>query len=143
MPVNYGAVQSASEAGLGEAQVRVAAAAGAQRGHDLTRVRHGLLWLAGLSTLGIAADLAAERHWTQPVQLIAWAALGALSVSIALVVRGGSSTRLAQILAALVIVTSAIGVVEHVVANYEAGRSTFITTTPGTACLTPRAGRWR
>ena len=36
-------------------------------------LRKGLLAIAGLTTLGIAVELALERHWTQPVQLIAWA----------------------------------------------------------------------
>jgi len=35
-------------------------------------LRRGLLWLAVLTTLGVLVELAAERHWTQPIQFVAW-----------------------------------------------------------------------
>src|SRR5205807_1917424 len=48
------------------------------------RVRRGLLWLAGLTSAGIAVELAVERHWTQPGQLIAWGALAQAAMAVLL-----------------------------------------------------------
>ena len=38
-------------------------------------LRRGILWLAALTTAGLVVELAAERHWTQPVQFVAWGAV--------------------------------------------------------------------
>jgi len=86
-------------------------------------LRKGLLGIAGITTAGIAVELAIERHWTQPVQLIAWAAVGALALAITLVAwaPNRARVRLAQLLAVLVVLSSAVGVGEHVYANYDAG----------------------
>ena len=89
----------------------------------LSLLRRGLLWLAALTTLGIAAELGTERHWTQPIQLVAWGAVGVITVAIALVARAPSraGVRLAQIFAAAVVLSAAVGIGEHVYANYDAG----------------------
>jgi hypothetical protein len=88
-----------------------------------TVLRRGLLWLAALTSAGIGVELAADRHWTQPVQLIAWAALGAVALALLLV--AWSPTRrklqLARLLVILVILSAIWGVWEHVYANYDAG----------------------
>jgi len=86
-------------------------------------LRKGVLGIAGLTTLGITIELAIERHWTQPVQLIAWAAVGALAVAIVLMTWAPhrARVRVAQLLAGLVVLSSAVGVGEHVFANYDAG----------------------
>jgi len=90
-------------------------------------LRRGILWLAGLVTVGIAVDLAADRHWTQPVQVIAWAALVLTGVA-ALLVGRPTRTRLqvARALVALVIVASVLGVWEHVESNYDAGELDYV-----------------
>ena len=56
-------------------------------------LRRGLLWLAALTAAGIGVELAVERHWTQPAQLIAWGALALTLASIGLVSRGPTATR--------------------------------------------------
>ena len=86
-------------------------------------LRRGLLWLAALTTLGIAVELGMERHWTQPIQFVAWGAVGAITIAIALVARAPSRARvrLAQIFAAAVVLSAAVGIGEHVYANYDAG----------------------
>jgi hypothetical protein len=86
-------------------------------------LRRGLLWLAGLTSLGIAVELGLDRHWTQPIQLVAWVALGAIGVAIALLARAPSPSgvRVAQILAVVVVLMAALGIWEHVYANYDAG----------------------
>jgi hypothetical protein len=86
-------------------------------------LRRGLLGLGWLTTLGIAIELATERHWTQPIMIVAWAALAAAAVGL-LLLRGGTSAgrvRLARLLAVLVIASAALGVGEHVYANFDAG----------------------
>ena len=45
-------------------------------------LRRGLLWLAGLTIAALALELAIERHWTQPVQWIAWGALALAGASL-------------------------------------------------------------
>jgi hypothetical protein len=90
-------------------------------------LRRGLLGLAALTTLGIAVELAADRHWTQPLQLVAWGASVVLAAAIALLL--GSTTRrrtrVAQFLALAVLLSGALGVWAHVAANYEAGPLDF------------------
>jgi hypothetical protein len=90
-------------------------------------LRRGLLWLAGLVVVGIAVELAADRHWTQPVQLIAWAALLLTGVAAVLVGRPTRTrVRVARALAVLVILASVIGVWEHVESNYDAGELDYV-----------------
>ena len=87
----------------------------------------GLLWVAALTTVGIGLDLAAERHWTQPVQLVAWAAVAATGVATALLARNPTPrrVRVARVLAGLVIVASVMGIWQHVAGNYDAGPLDF------------------
>lgn len=93
--------------------------------HDTlaAQLRRGLLWLGALTTVGTLVELTLERHWTQPSQLIAWAALAANAAAVVLLARAVSPgrVRLAQILAAVAMVSAVVGVWEHVAANYEAG----------------------
>ena len=86
-------------------------------------LRRGLLGLAALTTAGITLELITERHWTQRTQLIAWAALALLAVAIALLLGQPSATRVrtARIFALIVVISAAIGVWQHIVANHEAG----------------------
>jgi hypothetical protein len=90
-------------------------------------LRRGLLWLGALTSTGIGVELAVERHWTQPIQLVAWVALGIVVVALAVVAWRPSrrGVRLAQILAALVIFGTLWGIWEHVAANYEAAPLDF------------------
>ena len=89
----------------------------------VSTLRSGFLAIAGVTTVALALELAAERHWTQPIQLVAWAALAITLVAIGLVL--GRPTpirlRLAQILAILVVVSAVWGIWEHIESNYDAG----------------------
>jgi len=86
-------------------------------------LRRGLLGLACLTILGIGIELYTERHWTQPVQLIAWAALALTAAAIILLLGRPSARRVhaAQVVAAIVVVSAAVGVWQHIQANYDAG----------------------
>jgi hypothetical protein len=86
-------------------------------------LRRGLLWLAALTSLGLAVELGVERHWTQPIQLVAWVAVAAILVAAALMGRAPTRrrVRLAQILAVVVVLSAALGIWEHVYSNYDAG----------------------
>jgi hypothetical protein len=95
---------------------------------DPTRpFRRGLLGLAGLTVVGIAVELAIERHWTQPGQLIAWGALVLTAVAAALLLGTPSAqrVRVARLLAGLVIGTAFIGIWQHIAANYDAAPLDF------------------
>jgi hypothetical protein len=85
-------------------------------------LRRGLLWLAALTTLGIALELAADRHWSQPIQLVAWGAVVASAAAILLLARARSPgrVRLARVIATAVVLSAAAGIWTHVAANYEA-----------------------
>ena len=89
----------------------------------LARVRRQLIGLTGLSIVGLAAELATLRHWDNPVQLIAWAALLVLAVGWGIVASkpGAALLRTGRVLLVLVIVTSVVGMWRHAVANFEAG----------------------
>lgn len=90
-------------------------------------LRRSLLVLAGASLAGTAIELAMLRHWGSPLRLVPWFALGGLAGALALVVArpSGRTVRLARIVAAAAVVTGVFGVVEHVVANYEAAPLDF------------------
>ena len=90
-------------------------------------LRRGLLLVAALTCVGIAVELAADRHWAQPIQLVAWAALAATAVAIALVATATSPARvhLSRILVVVVILSTVLGIWEHVASNYDAGELDF------------------
>jgi hypothetical protein len=87
-------------------------------------LRRGLLGLCAASIAGTAVELAMVRHWNSPIQMVPWFALGALTLALAAVVKRPTPTRLkwARAIAAGVALTAVFGVVEHVEANYHAGR---------------------
>ena len=86
-------------------------------------LRAGLLLLVVLGVVGTALALAFDRHWQSPLQMLPWIVLGAISVVwIALVVRQTRATIwLARGVAVLAIVVAAVGVWQHIDANYNAG----------------------
>ena len=90
-------------------------------------LRQGVLWLAILGTTGTSLELVLLRHWDNTLELIPFVALGVLSAAIVLVVwrPSGRRIRVAQVLAASVLVTSAIGVFIHIRANYESAPLDF------------------
>ena len=105
-------------------------------------LRRWLLALAAVTTVALGLELAAERHWTQPIQLVAWGALAIMLVAIGLVL--GKVTparlRLAQLLAALVVLSAIWGIWEHVESNYDAGELDQVYTARWETL--PEASRW-
>jgi hypothetical protein len=89
--------------------------------------RRGFLTLAGLSVAGTAVELAMLRHWDGFVQLIPWVCLALLTAALAaLVTRPGPGTiRLVRVVATVVLLGAALGVFEHVLANYRAAPLDF------------------
>ena len=87
------------------------------------RLRRGLLVVATSIVAGTALELAFQHHWTKPMQLVAWAALALLGVAIVLASRGpdARTSRAIRAIAAVVCLAAALGVVQHVLGNYEAG----------------------
>ena len=86
-------------------------------------LRAGLLLLVLLGVTGSALALAYERHWLGPWQLAPWIVLGIVTVAAAgLIARPTPATVwLARTVAVLAIVSGAIGVWQHIDANYNAG----------------------
>ena len=86
-------------------------------------LRAGLLLLVLLGVAGVALSLAYERHWLGAWQLAPWITLGVVIVAgAAVIVRPTAAiVWLARTAAALAIVSGAIGVWQHVDANYDAG----------------------
>jgi hypothetical protein len=86
-------------------------------------LRRGLLWLGALTLVGITIELAVERHWTQPVQFVAWGALVVAALALVLLVGTPSAgrVRLARILAVAVMLSALFGIWEHLDSNYDSG----------------------
>jgi hypothetical protein len=78
--------------------------------------------LTALGILATAFELASERHWNGFEQLIPWLALVVLTTAtLLLLLPGGRGTTAARLLALVVLATSLYGVVEHILANFDAG----------------------
>ncbi|MGN9843883.1 hypothetical protein ACTMTI_37730 [Nonomuraea sp. H19] len=86
-------------------------------------LRTGLLGLVAIGIGGAAFELAAERHWGGPAQLVPWAALAFLGIALAILALGDSPRAVAAVrwLALVVLLTAAFGVYMHVSVNYSAG----------------------
>ncbi|MEW9549671.1 hypothetical protein [Nonomuraea sp. NPDC050783] len=86
-------------------------------------LRLGLLGLVAIGIAGAVLELAFERHWHSPVQLIPWVALALLTV--ALVLLAVSDARrvvtAVRVLAGVVLLASAYGVYMHVSVNHGMG----------------------
>lgn len=85
-------------------------------------LRAGMLLLVVLGVAGVALSLAYERHWLVSWQLAPWITIGIVMVgAAAIVVRVTAATVwLARTVAVLAIVSGAIGVWQHIDANYTA-----------------------
>jgi hypothetical protein len=105
-------------------------------------LRRGLLALAALTAVALGIELAAERHWTRPSQLIAWAALVLLLIAVGLLLGEVTSGRVqaARHLAMLVIVSAVVGIWAHIESNYDAGELDQVYSTRWEAL--PEASRW-
>jgi hypothetical protein len=86
------------------------------------RMRRGLIALTVIGILAAAFELATERHWNGPQQLIPWLALAILAMASTLVlIRRERGVTAARVLALLVLGASIYGVVDHILVNYNAG----------------------
>lgn len=96
-------------------------------GDQSSRLRLALLGLGALSLAGAVAELAMERHWDGFIQLIPWFAVGAVALSIVLVLAAPSrqTILLARVLALVVAVATLFGVYEHIEENHKAGALDF------------------
>ncbi|MDQ3699489.1 MAG: hypothetical protein M3442_01040 [Chloroflexota bacterium] len=90
-------------------------------------LRRCLIALAALSVAGLAGDLAMLRHWQSAVQLIPWFSLGLAAVAIALLLARPSrgTVWVVRTLSLAVALSAALGVFQHVLANYESGPLDF------------------
>ncbi|WP_246063836.1 hypothetical protein [Nonomuraea longispora] len=86
-------------------------------------LRLGLLALVAIGIAGAAAELAFERHWGTPTQLIPWVTLALLTVALLLVALGDSAGTLTvvRVLALVVLLAAAYGVFTHVSVNHGMG----------------------
>ena len=90
-------------------------------------LRRCFLALTVTGIVGTAVELALSRHWTSAIQLIPWYALGTLTLAVVLLVArpGPRVVRAVQVLAVAVVLTSCLGIFEHVLANYDAAPLDF------------------
>ncbi|WP_188197110.1 hypothetical protein [Nonomuraea sp. SYSU D8015] len=88
-------------------------------------LRLGLLALVAIGILGAALELAFERHWESPTQMIPWATLALLGTGLVMLVLSDSPRTLAvvRVLALVVLLAAAYGIYVHVSVNYGAGTS--------------------
>lgn len=91
----------------------------------LISLRLGLLALVAIGIVGAASELAFERHWQSPIQLIPWVTLALLAAGLVLLAVGDSPRTVAVVrgLALVVLVAAAYGVFVHVSVNHGAGAS--------------------
>lgn len=90
-------------------------------------LRRCFLALAVTATAGTAIELALSRHWSTAIQLIPWYAVGGLAVGAVLLVARPRplAVRAVRVLAVVVVLTSGLGIYEHVAANYHAAPLDF------------------
>ncbi|UBU12885.1 hypothetical protein [Nonomuraea gerenzanensis] len=88
-----------------------------------TLLRLGLLALVAIGIVGAALELAFERHWESPVQLIPWVALAVQVVALVLLLLrdSGPVLTVVRVLAAIVLLCSLYGVYTHVSVNFGMG----------------------
>jgi hypothetical protein len=92
------------------------------RSPTMVIVRRALIALTGIGILATAFELASERHWNGFEQLIPWLALVVLTAAaLLLLLPDGRGTTAARLLALVVLAASLYGIVEHVLANFDAG----------------------
>ncbi|MFB4268810.1 hypothetical protein [Nonomuraea sp. GTA35] len=86
-------------------------------------LRLGLLALVAIGIVGAALELAFERHWGSPAQLIPWVALALQVVALVLLLLrdAGPVVTVVRVLAAIVLLASVYGVFMHVSVNHGMG----------------------
>lgn len=91
--------------------------------HDaVTLFRYGVLALAAAGTAGAAYELAAERHWGNPIKMLPWLAVVALAVGVVMALSPAPKMVFAtRVLAAIVLGLSLFGIAYHILKNLHAG----------------------
>ncbi|HEX4814912.1 MAG TPA: hypothetical protein VFV66_19395 [Nonomuraea sp.] len=102
-------------------------------------LRLGLLALVAVGVAGAASELAFERHWRSPVQLIPWVTLAVLVVALVTLALSDSPRTVTAVrgLALAVLVAAAYGVYAHVSVNHGTGPAD-----PGWDGLSPPTQWW-
>ena len=85
-------------------------------------IRIGLFGLTVIGILATAFELASERHWNSPEQLIPWVALAVLGLATLLALVPSATARwVARALAVAVLGASIYGVLDHIAVNHDSG----------------------
>jgi hypothetical protein len=94
---------------------------------DAHVLRMSLLAVAGVSILGIAAELLVERHWGSFVRYIPWVSLAVMVWAVYVLARRptGRAVRATRVVAVLVMALAALGIAMHINANYAAAPLDF------------------
>ena len=89
----------------------------------LSFMRLGMLGLGIGAVIVTAAELMFLQHWNGTLQLMPWVALLAAAVGIVVIaVRPGrAAVRIARVLGVVALTLGGIGVLVHVISNYDAG----------------------
>ena len=84
-------------------------------------LRAGLLWLVFLGLVGLAGALAYERHWDGVWQLVPWATIGAVFLTLLIVVIWPArlTRKLARFAAVATIIVALVGMWQHFDENYQ------------------------
>jgi hypothetical protein len=96
--------------------------------HDDAHVlRTSLLAVAGLSIVGIVAELLIERHWGSLVRYVPWVCLAFMAWAVYAIARRptGRVIRVARTLAVLVMAGAGLGIALHINENYTAAPLDF------------------
>jgi hypothetical protein len=94
---------------------------------DAHFLRTSLLAVAGLSIVGIAAELLVERHWGSVVRYVPWLCLALMAWAVYLLARRPTRrvVRAARVLALVVMAGAGLGIALHINENYTAAPLDF------------------
>ncbi len=86
-----------------------------------------LLAVAGISIIGIAAELLVERHWGSLVRYVPWVCLAVMAWAVYVLVRRPTrrAVRAVRVLALLVMAGAGLGIALHIDENYTAAPLDF------------------
>lgn len=96
--------------------------------HDDAHVlRTSLLAVAGISIVGIAAELLVERHWGSLVRYVPWICLAVMAWAVYVLARRPTRrvVRAARVLAVIVMAGAGLGIALHINENYTAAPLDF------------------
>lgn len=94
---------------------------------DAHVLRTSLLAVAGISIVGIAAELLVERHWGSLVRYVPWICLAVMAWAVYVLARRPTRrvVRAARVLAVIVMAGAGLGIALHINENYTAAPLDF------------------